>query len=202
MSFGVAEFIAQEEMDRDTGYWWAPDERRIALARVDESPVAEVERFEIQATGARIVRQRYPATGAANARVDLLVADLASDTLLPLDLGTEHDIYLPRVDWFPDSRSIAIQRQSRDQKTLELLRFDAVNGRSRVLLTERSDHWVPLHRELTFLQTRQTVHLGVVARRLSAPVPVRQRRQADPAAHAGRIHGRGSDHRSGGARRR
>ena len=76
----MAEFIAQEEMDRDTGYWWAPDERRIVLARVDESPVAEVERFEIQATGARIVRQRYPATGAANARVDLLVADLASDS--------------------------------------------------------------------------------------------------------------------------
>src|SRR5688572_24138733 len=48
VSYGVAEFIAQEEMDRDTGYWWAPDERRVALTRVDESPVAEVERFEIQ----------------------------------------------------------------------------------------------------------------------------------------------------------
>ena len=155
MSFGVAEFIAQEEMDRDTGYWWSPDERRIALARVDESPVAEVERFEIQATGASIVRQRYPTTGTANARVDLLVAELASDTLLRLDLGANHDIYLPRLDWFPDSRSVAIQRQSRDQKTLELLRFNATTGRSRVLLTERSEHWVPLHRELTFLQKTQ-----------------------------------------------
>ena len=56
------------------------------------------------------------------------------------------------MDWFPDSRGIAVQRQSRDQKTLELLRFDAISGRSRVLLTERSEHWVPLHRELTFLQ--------------------------------------------------
>src|SRR4029078_12918568 len=53
VSFGMAEFIAQEEMDRETGYWGSPDERRIVLARVDESPVAEVERFEIQATGAR-----------------------------------------------------------------------------------------------------------------------------------------------------
>jgi len=158
VSFGMAEFIAQEEMDRDTGYWWAPDERRIALARVDETPVAEVERFEIQATGAAVVRQRYPATGAANARVDLFVADLGTDKLLPLDLGTERDIYLPRVDWFPDSRGIAVQRQSRDQKTLELLRSDAINGRSRLLLTERNDHWVPLHRELTFLQrTKQFV---------------------------------------------
>ena len=30
-----------------------------------------------------------------------------------------------------------------------------LTGRSRVLLTERSEHWVPLHRELTFLQKTQ-----------------------------------------------
>lgn len=152
VSYGMAEFIAQEEMDRDTGYWWSPDERRIALARVDEDPVAEVERFEIQATGARIVRQRYPATGAGNARVELFVADLAAETRVPLDLGSARDIYLPRVDWLPDSRGLAVQRQSRDQKILELVRFDALTGRGQVLLTERNDHWVPLHNELTFLR--------------------------------------------------
>ena len=151
VSFGMAEFIAQEEMNRDTGYWWSPDERRIVVARVDEAPVNEVERFEIQANGARVVRQRYPATGSANARVDLYVADLGAESLLRLDLGDNHDVYLPHVEWFPDSRGIAVQRQSRDQKALELLRFDAQTGRGRVLLTERNDHWVPLHDELTFL---------------------------------------------------
>jgi len=152
VSFGMAEFIAQEEMDRDTGYWWSPDERHIVVARVDESPVAEVERFEIQAAGATVTRQRYPSTGTPNARVDLFVADLAAESRQQLDLGSDHDVYLPRVDWFPDSRGIAVQRQSRDQKTLELLRFDSLSGRGRVLLTERSEHWVPLHRELTFLK--------------------------------------------------
>jgi dipeptidyl-peptidase-4 len=39
-------------MNRDTGYWWSPDEKHLAYARVDESPVAEVERFEIDG-GAR-----------------------------------------------------------------------------------------------------------------------------------------------------
>jgi dipeptidyl-peptidase-4 len=151
VSFGMAEFIAQEEMDRDTGYWWSPDERHMALARVDESPVAEVERFEIQATGARVVHQRYPATGARNARVDLFVADLAADSRQQLDLGPDQDIYLPDVQWFPDSRGIAVQRQSRDQKTLELLRFDALSGLGHVLITEHSSAWVPLNHELTFL---------------------------------------------------
>jgi dipeptidyl-peptidase-4 len=151
LSFGVAEFIAQEEMDRDTGYWWAPDEKRIALARVDESPVAEVERFEIGATGASIVRQRYPATGAVNARVELFVAELASERRVPVDLGENPDIYLARVDWFPGSAALAVQRHSRDQKTLDLLAADVVTGQTRVLITERAEHWVPLHRELHFL---------------------------------------------------
>jgi dipeptidyl-peptidase 4 len=154
VSFGMAEFIAQEEMDRDTGYWWSPDERRIVVARVDEAPVNEVERFEIQATGARVVRQRYPATGTPNARVDLYVADLGAESRLRLDLGENHDIYLPRVDWFPDSRGIAVQRQSRDQKALELLRFDAQTGKGKTLLTERSARWVPLNDDLTFLSGR------------------------------------------------
>ena len=47
VSNGVAEFIAQEEMDRRTGYWWSPDESRIAFACVDESGVEEQQRFEI-----------------------------------------------------------------------------------------------------------------------------------------------------------
>ncbi len=112
------------------------------------------------------------------------------------------DVYLPRVDWFPDSRGIAVQRQSRDQKTLELLRFDALSGRGRVLLTERNDHWVPLHRELTFLQQYAAIHLGVVARRFPASLPVRQRRQADPPAHLGRVHGGGRIAGTGDSRRR
>src|SRR6202021_2465895 len=34
---GMAEFVAQEEMDRRTGYWWAPAGRNIAFARAHET---------------------------------------------------------------------------------------------------------------------------------------------------------------------
>ncbi len=122
VSFGVAEFIAQEEMGRTTGYWWSPDEKRIAFTRVDESPVAEVERFEIYADSVKVVKQRYPAAGAKNAVVQLFVADLSKPDAAPveMDLGENTDVYLPRVNWFPNSQSLAVQRQSRDQKTLTL----------------------------------------------------------------------------------
>jgi dipeptidyl-peptidase 4 len=157
ISYGTAEFIAQEEMDRTTGYWWSPDEKRIAYARVDESPVAEVDRFEIYADSVKVIKQHYPAAGAKNASVQLFVKSLSGDSAsetpaVQVDLGKDPDIYLARVNWLPDGASLAVQRQSRDQKTLTLLQADAANGATTELLSEHSDTWVPLHDELTFLE--------------------------------------------------
>uniref|UniRef100_UPI00262B48DD DPP IV N-terminal domain-containing protein n=1 Tax=Metallibacterium sp. TaxID=2940281 RepID=UPI00262B48DD len=40
---GEAEFVAQEELDRHTGYWWAPDDSAIAFERYNDAPVPEAE---------------------------------------------------------------------------------------------------------------------------------------------------------------
>src|ERR1700729_3026358 len=73
---GMAEFIAQEEMDRSTGYWWAPDDEHVAFARVDETPVKVTQRFEISADNVATFDQRYPAAGGANVLVRLGVKNL------------------------------------------------------------------------------------------------------------------------------
>ena len=163
ISFGTAEFIAQEEMGRTTGYWWAPDEKRIAFTRVDESPVPEVERFEIYADRTQVVKQRYPAAGSPNALVELFVADVASSAAaspapVQVDLGSNTDFYLARVNWFPDSSAIAVQREARDQKTLALLRADPATGATNELLSEHSNTWIELNDNLTFLyRSRQLI---------------------------------------------
>ena len=158
VSFAMAEFIAQEEMGRRTGYWWSPDDRRIAYTRVDESPVMEVERFEIKADSVKVVTQRYPAAGTPNARVQLYVTELdsvaldGSDSSVEIDLGEDSDFYLARVDWFPDGDRLAVQKQNRDQKILTLLAVDAESGSTHELLQEHAAAWVDLHDELLFLE--------------------------------------------------
>jgi len=156
ISHGVAEFIAQEEMNRNTGYWWSPDERHIAYTRVDETPVAEVERFEIGAEGIRVFRQRYPATGEANAEVRLAILSLDSGDVAWAELGRE-DHYLARVAWFPESTGILVQRQSRDQKRLDLLSIPASGGAGQLLFSETSNTWVELHDDLYFLPQRREI---------------------------------------------
>jgi len=149
---GMAEFVAQEEMDRNTGYWWAPDERHIAFVRVDESPVKLTERFEISADNVATFPQRYPVTGGPNVLVRLGVADVRTGAIAWVDLGSNPDIYLARVNWLPDGKTLAIQRESRDQRRLDLVFADVGSGASRVVLTETSDSWIELNDELSFLK--------------------------------------------------
>ncbi|WP_372707475.1 S9 family peptidase [Brevundimonas sp.] len=144
ITWATAEFIAQEEMDRDTGYWWSPDERYIALQRTDESTVDIIPRLDITGGGARVIEQRYPRAGRPNAVVELYVHDRQSGGRTKVDLGENTDIYLARVNWSADGRTMYVQRQSRDQKTLDLLSVDPATGVSRVISTQRSDAWVAL----------------------------------------------------------
>jgi dipeptidyl-peptidase-4 len=148
-SWGTAEFIAQEELDRRTGYWWSPDDTRIALCHVDQSTVDIIERPEINAVGATIVRQRYPRAGRPNARVELYVLDVATLARTHVDLGADADFYVARVDWSKNGRTLYVQRLSRDQRRLDLLAVDPSSGISRVLLSETSPHWVDVTNDLT-----------------------------------------------------
>jgi dipeptidyl-peptidase-4 len=145
LSWAVAEFVAQEEMSRFTGYWWSPDERRIALTRVDESGVDVIPRLDIGAQGVKVVEQRYPRAGRPNAVVDLYVEDLSTGAKVKVDLGPNNDIYLARAAWSKDGKTLYVQRQSRDQKRLDLLAVDPASGAARVILTETSPNWVELN---------------------------------------------------------
>jgi dipeptidyl-peptidase 4 len=147
-SWATAEFIAQEELARETGYWWSPDETKIALAHVDQSGVDVVDRVDIGAEGGTVVHQRYPRVGRPNAVVELYVADVATGARVKVDLGANPDIYLARADWAKDGGTLFVQRLTRDQKRLDLLAVDPATGAARVILSETSPHWVPLSEDL------------------------------------------------------
>ncbi|KFG88743.1 Peptidase S9 precursor [Sphingobium herbicidovorans NBRC 16415] len=149
VSWGVAEFVAQEEMDRRTGYWWSPDDRLIAVAKIDEEPVGIVTRTAIGGEGTKVYQQRYPAAGTPNALVELYVMKPDGSGQVKVDLGPERDIYLARVNWSKDSAVLYVQRQSRDQKTLDLLAVDPTTGKAKIVLTEKAKSWVNLSNNFT-----------------------------------------------------
>lgn len=154
---GEAEFVAQEEMDRATGYWWAPDDSAIAFEQYDDSIVDVVERSEVYADRTETISQRYPAAGRPNVAVRLGLVKPDGGRVRWIELGEDNDdkfpdIYLARVDWLPDGRRLAFQRESRDQQQLDLVLVDTRNLRSQVLLRETRETWINLHKDLRFLE--------------------------------------------------
>ena len=150
--WGEAEFVAQEEMDRIDGYWWSPDESRIAVERFDESGVGVVTRAAIGATGTKVFDQRYPVAGSDNAVVELYVMDPDGQNRVKVDLGGDPDIYLARVDWAGDE--LYVQRENREQTKLDMLRVDPKTGDSTVLFTENAaveDYWINLSNNYKWL---------------------------------------------------
>ncbi|HEY0270201.1 MAG TPA: DPP IV N-terminal domain-containing protein [Sphingomonas sp.] len=141
---GTAEFVAQEEMDRFTGAWWAPDDGRVAVECYDEAKVKTVTRTAIGADGARTFDQRYPAAGTPNVAVSLSVMAADGSHRVKVDLGADPDIYVARVAWAPDGRILYVQREARDQKRLDMLAVDPATGASKILFSETSKSWIDL----------------------------------------------------------
>ncbi len=149
-SNGLAEFIAQEEMDRRRGYWWSPDSQKIAFVEVDEShiPVFRIVHQGKSITGKDAQEDHhYPFAGQENARLRLGVLSLEAGNPVWMDLGPDQDVYLARVGWFPDG-SLWAQIENRAQTELRLVRFNLETGSSSLLLTEINPVWINLHDHL------------------------------------------------------
>lgn len=144
--WGEAEFVAQEELNRMAGFWWAPDDSALAVERFDESGVGIVTRAAIGAGATSVTTQRYPAAGTPNALVSLAILSRDGKTRVDVDLGPDHDIYLARVDWARDGKTLYVQRLTRAQDRLDMLAVDPATGASHVLFSETAapKSWVNL----------------------------------------------------------
>ena len=152
--FGEAEFVAQEEMDRFTGHWWSPNDDRIAVEWFDEGNVGTVTRTSIGVEETTTFQQRYPAAGTDNIVPHLIVIDPAGGNKVDVDLGPDKDIYLARVDWSPDGRTLYVQRLNRAQTRLDMLAVDPATGKSSTLFSETAHRgsWINLDNNYKFLK--------------------------------------------------
>jgi dipeptidyl-peptidase-4 len=156
VTFGLAEFVAAEEMHRSRGYWWSPDGCQLLLTRVDESPVARWHIAEPATPDKTPAEVGYPAAGTANADVRVLIATLRSpskdETMsiarTPLAVVPASGAHLSEVHGWDRSAypylvnaawgtGPVIVVQTRDQKAMRVI--NALTGD--VLREDRDSHW-------------------------------------------------------------
>ncbi|HEX5188623.1 MAG TPA: prolyl oligopeptidase family serine peptidase [Streptosporangiaceae bacterium] len=139
ITYGLAEFVAAEEMGRQRGFWWAPDGRSLLVARVDNSGVNRWHIGDPANPARRPAEIRYPAAGTANAVVDLRIVNADGGTV-PVRWDATAFGYITTVSW--DSGRPLIVVQSRDQRRMRLLAVDQETGATAVLRDEEDPCWL------------------------------------------------------------
>ncbi|HET7531191.1 MAG TPA: DPP IV N-terminal domain-containing protein, partial [Mycobacteriales bacterium] len=143
VSWGRAEFVAAEEMDRQRGYWWSPDGSALLAARVDESPVPVWWIADPAHPDRPPTPVRYPAAGAANADVTLHVLALDGSAATEVRWDRSAYPYLGRAGWSA-GHSPLLQVQTRDQRTTRILTVDPGSGDTTIVVEDSDDVWVEL----------------------------------------------------------
>lgn len=148
----TASFVVQEELDRNTGYWVSRDAKTVAYTQIDESPVAIENRIDFGADGVQNIAQRYPFAGTANATVKLgFVSANGGKTrwvALDDDPALGDDIYLTRVAWAPDNKTVFVGVLARDNKTHRIYKIDSQTGDKTEFYEETSPTWLNIRSRL------------------------------------------------------
>jgi dipeptidyl-peptidase-4 len=142
LSFGLAEFIAAEEMNRSRGYWWAPDSTALLAARVDENPV---QRWYIAdpANPERPAQEvRYPAAGTPNAAVGLFLVSVSGAPMIAVAWDSAAFPYLVTASWQGPQPLIVVQ--SRDQRQMRILAADPATGATTVIRDDAGQQWLEI----------------------------------------------------------
>jgi dipeptidyl-peptidase-4 len=165
VSHGLAEFVAQEEMSRFSGWWWSPDCRWIAFEEADAREVEVWRAADPMKPGEDAHPQRYPRPGRKNVKVRLGIVPVhgertaAASPAAWVNWNRERYPYLATVVW-PKAGPLTILVQNRTQREEVLLAVKAPSanaagspaeaslprqwGETTTLLTERDDAWLNL----------------------------------------------------------
>ena len=139
---GLTDWVYEEEFAFVDALKWSPDGKKIGFYRFDES---HVKMWTMPLYGSlypNIYTYKYPKAGEANSDVSIHIYDIETATTAMADLGAEKDQYIPRIKWNHDGSGLAVLRLNRLQNKLDFLMVNPSNGKSKLILTEKSKTFI------------------------------------------------------------
>lgn len=140
ITYGLADFIAAEELERFRGHWWSPDSDAVLVERVDVSAVPHWWISDPATPHQEPTAHRYPAAGTTNATVGLVIARL-DGSQTEVQWNRERFEYLVTVGWQAGHEPL-LTVMTRDQRHQQVLAVDVVSGQTRVLHEQTDTAWV------------------------------------------------------------
>ncbi len=147
---GATDWVYEEEFALSKGFYWNEQSTALAFYTFDESQVREFNMAMYGKLYPEDYKFKYPKAGERNSVITISSYQLSNQKITKIDIGTETDIYIPRINWTKASNQLCVQRMNRLQNKLELLLANTENGKSQVIYTEENKAYIDVP-ELTFL---------------------------------------------------
>jgi dipeptidyl-peptidase 4 len=151
---GKLDWVYPEELDLGTASWWSPDSKFVAYFQFNVSKEFMYPQADLLGERAVAEPERYPQAGTANAQVKLGAVSATGGRTTWMALGDTDYSLLARVNWLPDSDTLAVQRLTRVQDQLELLFVNRTTGAARGVIAEKSKTWINVSDDTHFFRNK------------------------------------------------
>ena len=157
---GIPDWVYEEEFEFNRAFEWSPDSKQVAYIKFNEEQVPTFgipmykglnPIYQENSVYPGEYRFKYPKAGEKNSIVSVWVYDIKAGQNIKMDIGTETDIYIPRIRWNYSGKNLGILKMNRLQNRLELLFANSYTGDTRLIFTEKNKRYI----ETDFLDNLQ-----------------------------------------------
>jgi dipeptidyl-peptidase-4 len=159
---GSTDWVYEEEFSFTKAFFWSPNGKYIAFYKFDESQVREFELTYYGKLYPKYEKYKYPKAGEDNSTVSIHAYSLASGETKAMDIGSETDIYIPRIQWTNTDDALSISRLNRLQNNFELLLAKPETGNTKTIYSESNKYYVDITDDLHFISGKKEANQGFI----------------------------------------
>ena len=147
---GAPDWVYEEEFGFNKAFWWSPNSEFLAYIKFDEREVPEFsmpmyagmapthEEYKLYPGEETF---KYPKAGEKNSVVQVMSYEIGTKMSIPVNIGEETDLYVPRLKWTPNNDLVAM-RLNRLQNQMDILYANPYTGETREVMTENNDRYI------------------------------------------------------------
>lgn len=149
---GWGDWVYEEEFSKPDYFEWNSNSQYLAYVKFDESKVKDytLDFYNGDLYPAKYTF-KYPKAGEENSKVTVHIFDMVKKSTVLADIGSNADIYIPRLQFTNNPLVLCIQRLNRLQNKLDYIFTDVLSGTSNLIHTNESKTYVDITDDLTFV---------------------------------------------------
>ena len=153
---GNCDWVYEEEFSFSKAFAWSNTGNYLAFYKFNETKVPEFAFTIFDSLYPTQYSYKYPKAGDANSTISINIYNVKTGKTVKADIGSETDIYIPRIKWMANNDKLCVYWLNRLQNHLKLLSTDAITGKSSVFYEEKNKYYVDINDDIHFFKDGNT----------------------------------------------